>query len=143
MPPAARCSHSRVAALPGSGVARRTSSCSSPTAPVPFPGLPASCVEPNRAAALRLRAVLPQSAAGSSSSAVLITGTSTGIGHACVARLIAEGYSVLAGVRRAEDGERLATEFPERLHWLALDVTDTAAIAAAVERAGSILGSHG
>jgi NAD(P)-dependent dehydrogenase (short-subunit alcohol dehydrogenase family) len=87
--------------------------------------------------------VLPQSAAGSSSSAVLVTGTSTGIGHACVARLIAEGYSVLAGVRRSADGERLAAEFPERLHWLELDVTDNAAIAVAVEQAGSIVGSHG
>ena len=50
---------------------------------------------------------------------------------------------MLAGVRRAADGERLAAEFPERLHWLELDVTDTAAIAVAVEQAGSIVGSHG
>ena len=87
--------------------------------------------------------MLPQSAAGYSSSAVLVTGTSTGIGHACVARLIAEGYRVFAGVRRAEDGERLAAEFPERLHWLELDITEPGEIAAAVEQVSSSVGEHG
>ena len=87
--------------------------------------------------------MLPQSAAGYFSSAVLVTGTSTGIGHACVARLIAEGYRVFAGVRRAEDGERLAAEFPERLHWLELDVTEPSEIAAAVEQVSSSVGEHG
>ena len=38
---------------------------------------------------------------------VLITGTSTGIGAACVARQAAAGWKVYAGVRKVEDGERL------------------------------------
>ncbi|MEZ5246282.1 MAG: SDR family NAD(P)-dependent oxidoreductase [Acidimicrobiales bacterium] len=41
---------------------------------------------------------------------VLITGTSTGIGAACVQRMAGSGWRVYAGVRREEDGERLAAD---------------------------------
>src|SRR5262245_61221201 len=143
MQPAARSSRSPAVVWRGSGAARRTSSCSSATAFVRSPAQPACSAKPNRATALTLRAVLPESAAASSSNAVLVTGTSTGIGHACVARLIAEGCSVFAGVRRPEDGARLAAEFPERLRWPQLDVTDPAAIAAAVELVTDTVGEHG
>ncbi|HEY9385376.1 MAG TPA: SDR family NAD(P)-dependent oxidoreductase, partial [Gemmatimonadales bacterium] len=71
-----------------------------------------------------------QPTAGSSHPAVLVTGASTGIGQACASRLVREGCRVFAGVRRAEDGERLAAAEPERLQWLLLDVTDAAQIAA-------------
>lgn len=65
---------------------------------------------------------------------VLITGASTGIGRATVLRLAGSGWTVLAGVRRAEDGERLVAEAsPGRVAPLQLDVTDGAQIAAAVE----------
>lgn len=74
---------------------------------------------------------------------VLITGASTGIGHACAERLVREGCSVFAGVRRAEDGERLAAATPERLRWLLLDVTNAAQIAAAVETVHAEVGEHG
>jgi NAD(P)-dependent dehydrogenase (short-subunit alcohol dehydrogenase family) len=40
--------------------------------------------------------------------AVLVTGASSGIGKACALRLARGGWRVLAGVRRREDGERLA-----------------------------------
>jgi len=42
------------------------------------------------------------------SGSVLITGTSTGIGNAAVARLANAGFHVFAGVRRAEDGMQVA-----------------------------------
>jgi NAD(P)-dependent dehydrogenase (short-subunit alcohol dehydrogenase family) len=64
----------------------------------------------------------------------LITGASTGIGRATALRLAGSGWTVLAGVRRAEDGERLAAEAAAgQIAPLQLDVTDDAQIAAAVE----------
>jgi NAD(P)-dependent dehydrogenase (short-subunit alcohol dehydrogenase family) len=56
---------------------------------------------------------------------VLITGASTGIGQATALRLARSGWTVLAGVRAVEDGERLAGEAPDgRIQPLRLDVTD-------------------
>ena len=53
---------------------------------------------------------------------VLITGTSTGIGEAS-ARLLAErGWTVYAGVRRDEDGDRLKTELTGDVRPVILDV---------------------
>jgi NAD(P)-dependent dehydrogenase (short-subunit alcohol dehydrogenase family) len=75
--------------------------------------------------------------------AVLVTGASTGIGEATVRRLCAEGFRVLAGVRRPEDGERLRSEHPERIEWLMLDVTGAEQISAAAARAGDLLGHAG
>lgn len=56
----------------------------------------------------------------------LITGTSTGIGAACVARLTAHGWTVYAGVRRAEDGERLRRTYGDRVLPVTLEVTEPA-----------------
>jgi NAD(P)-dependent dehydrogenase (short-subunit alcohol dehydrogenase family) len=56
---------------------------------------------------------------------VVITGASTGIGHACVTRLRDEGFQVFAGVRKPEDAERLRGEGAVALE---LEVTDTQAI---------------
>ena len=75
--------------------------------------------------------------------AVLVTGASTGIGAACALRLVREGYRVFAGIRSAEDGERLRDRAGGRLLPLPLDVTDgrmieraAAAIAEAQGEAG-------
>jgi NAD(P)-dependent dehydrogenase (short-subunit alcohol dehydrogenase family) len=51
---------------------------------------------------------------------ILITGCSTGIGHACAQGLKNRGYRVFASARRQEDVERLANEGLEAL-WLDLD----------------------
>ena len=52
----------------------------------------------------------------------LITGTSTGIGEACVARLAELGWTVYAGVRRAEDGDRLKAQHSGDVRPVILDV---------------------
>ena len=71
---------------------------------------------------------------------VLISGTSTGIGEACVHRLAAAGWHVYAGVRRPEDGERLVADHQGEITPLPLDVTDAATIDAAVD---AIRDAHG
>ena len=66
--------------------------------------------------------------------AVVATGSSTGIGRACVLELDRLGFRVFAGVRKAEDGEALRAVASGRLEPLILDVTDEGDIAAAVDR---------
>lgn len=63
---------------------------------------------------------------------VLITGVSTGIGHATAVLLAQRGYHVFGSVRQAEDGARLRAELGERLTPLLFDVTDEAGVATAV-----------
>jgi NAD(P)-dependent dehydrogenase (short-subunit alcohol dehydrogenase family) len=65
--------------------------------------------------------------------AIVISGASTGIGADCAERLARDGFVVYAGVRTDADGERIAALHPN-VRALRLDVTDDAAIAAAVTR---------
>jgi len=65
--------------------------------------------------------------------AVVVTGSSTGIGRACALQLDRLGFKVFAGVRREADGERLRAEASERLEPLILDVTDAGDISRAAE----------
>jgi NAD(P)-dependent dehydrogenase (short-subunit alcohol dehydrogenase family) len=72
---------------------------------------------------------------------VLITGASTGIGQATALRLARSGWTVLAGVRAKEDGERLAGEAPAgRIEPLPLDVTDLEQIRLAAARVSELGG---
>jgi NAD(P)-dependent dehydrogenase (short-subunit alcohol dehydrogenase family) len=57
--------------------------------------------------------------------AVVVTGSSTGIGRACALHLDRLGFSVFAGVRKEADRERLRGEASENLEPLILDVTDS------------------
>ena len=66
--------------------------------------------------------------------AVVVTGSSTGIGRACAIGLDRAGFTVFAGVRKPEDAEALAALASDRLQTLIVDVTDQEAIAAAAER---------
>jgi NAD(P)-dependent dehydrogenase (short-subunit alcohol dehydrogenase family) len=63
--------------------------------------------------------------------AVVVTGASSGIGEACARRLAGLGFQVFAGVRKPEDGERLAREIVG-VTPLRIDVVDGESIAAAV-----------
>jgi len=74
--------------------------------------------------------------------AVLITGSSTGIGRACALALDRHGFDVFAGVRRAEDGEALRAAASPRLEPLELDVTDADQIAAAAARVREAAGGR-
>jgi NAD(P)-dependent dehydrogenase (short-subunit alcohol dehydrogenase family) len=53
----------------------------------------------------------------------LVTGTSTGIGEACATRLAARGWTVYAGVRRAEDADRLKAQISGDVRPVILDVS--------------------
>jgi NAD(P)-dependent dehydrogenase (short-subunit alcohol dehydrogenase family) len=68
------------------------------------------------------------------SRAVLISGSSTGIGRATALRLDKAGFRVFAGVRNRADAESLEAEGSERLEPVILDVTDPTTILATRER---------
>jgi len=71
---------------------------------------------------------------------VLITGASTGIGEACALHLAERGWQVFAGVRREEDGQRLAAAAGGGwLEPIILDVTDEPGVLKAVSGLGDRL----
>jgi NAD(P)-dependent dehydrogenase (short-subunit alcohol dehydrogenase family) len=63
--------------------------------------------------------------------AVVITGASTGIGHACAKFLLDKGYRVFGSVRKQADADRLKSEFGASFTPLLFDVTDEPAVLAA------------
>src|SRR5215204_7328953 len=67
------------------------------------------------------------------SGTVLVTGASTGIGHATVLHLRELGFDPIAAVRKNEDAERLAAQGARTAR---IDVTDADQIAAAREALG-------
>src|ERR1700761_872839 len=69
--------------------------------------------------------------AGSHMKSVVITGASTGIGHACARFLLDKGYRVFGSVRKLADADRLQGEFGGNFVPLLFDVTDEAAVLAA------------
>jgi NAD(P)-dependent dehydrogenase (short-subunit alcohol dehydrogenase family) len=74
----------------------------------------------------------------------LVTGASTGIGQATTLHLARAGWTVLAGVRSADDGERLAGEAPAgRVQPLTLDVTDPEQIRLAAAQVSGLDGALG
>ena len=74
---------------------------------------------------------------------VLITGASTGIGHASAARMATAGFTVFAGVRKQADAERLEREGGGRIVPVLLDVNDDASIHTAVELIRAHVGARG
>jgi NAD(P)-dependent dehydrogenase (short-subunit alcohol dehydrogenase family) len=75
--------------------------------------------------------------------AVLITGSSTGIGAACAVDLDRRGLRVFAGVRSEADGERLRRQASERLSPVRIDVTQSETIRAAAEQVTAAVGEAG
>lgn len=75
--------------------------------------------------------------------AVLITGCSTGIGEATAMLLAGRGYHVFAGVRRAQDAERLERHVMGRCTPLLLDVADEESVEEAMAAVHSAVGDAG
>ena len=74
------------------------------------------------------------------SPAVLITGTSTGIGRSTTHLLDREGWSVFAGLRREADADRLRAECSERVTPLLFDITQQDQIDRAAKQVSDALG---
>ncbi|RUT67839.1 SDR family oxidoreductase [Flavobacterium cupreum] len=69
-----------------------------------------------------------------------ITGTSTGLGRILTEKLLQQGHTVAATVRKANVLDDLKKEYPERLHVYTLDVTDSKSVREIVNTAFSDLG---
>jgi len=70
---------------------------------------------------------------------VVITGVSTGIGHATAQLLLARGFRIFGSVRKPADAERLQAEFGAHFTPLLFDVTDEAAVRAAADQVRTAL----
>ena len=81
--------------------------------------------------------------AETNSRAVLITGSSTGIGAACALDLDRQGFRVFAGVRSEGDGRRLQEKASQRLVPVMLDVTEGETIHQAAELIRRQMGDRG
>lgn len=79
---------------------------------------------------------------GSLDRAIVVTGASTGIGRAAVAKAVAEGAHVFASVRKQADADSLKTEFGEAVTPLLFDVADEAAVRAGAAQVASALGNR-
>ncbi len=64
----------------------------------------------------------------------VVTGASSGIGKACVSRLVSSGWQVFATVRKPADGDRLQAEFGSAAVPVIMDVTERTSISAAAEK---------
>jgi NAD(P)-dependent dehydrogenase (short-subunit alcohol dehydrogenase family) len=71
---------------------------------------------------------------------VVITGASSGIGHACVSRMSSAGWLVFATVRKASDRDRLRGE---NVYPVIMDVQDASTVSAAAEEVASKLDGSG
>ncbi len=64
---------------------------------------------------------------------VFVTGATAGFGKSIAERFVKEGHTVIAAARRADRLETLRAALGERLSPLVLDVTDRAAVLAAIQ----------
>mmetsp|Transcript_45295 Transcript_45295/g.73774 ORF Transcript_45295/g.73774 Transcript_45295/m.73774 type:complete len:92 (+) Transcript_45295:141-416(+) len=55
-----------------------------------------------------------------------------GIGEAITRTLAAQGFTVIAGIRHEEDGDRLKQYAPEKIHPITLDVTSDDSVRIAI-----------
>lgn len=68
---------------------------------------------------------------------IVVTGVSTGIGHALATALVAAGYTVYGSVRKQQDADRLKEQLGAQFCPLLFDVTDQAGIAKAADQASN------
>lgn len=81
-------------------------------------------------------------AQGSLDRAVVITGASTGIGRAAVAKAVREGAQVFPSVRKQSDADSLKAEFGEAVTPLIFDVADEPAVRAGAAQVAQALGDR-
>lgn len=74
--------------------------------------------------------------------AAVVTGASTGIGHASAKVLIEKGWHVFAGVRKDEDAAKLREEFGDDVTPLSMEVTSSESMNAAGEKVRAALGGQ-
>ncbi|HSS95624.1 MAG TPA: SDR family oxidoreductase [Terriglobales bacterium] len=74
---------------------------------------------------------------------VVITGASSGIGHASVLQMLEAGWQVFATVRKKEDGDRLRSKNNAGIIPIILDVQDRSTITAAAEQVTASLDGRG
>ena len=70
---------------------------------------------------------------------VVVTGVSTGIGHATTKVLLSKGFRVFGTVRKQADADRLQKEFGDSYVPLIVDISDTAAVHQAAQHVGSMI----
>jgi NAD(P)-dependent dehydrogenase (short-subunit alcohol dehydrogenase family) len=75
--------------------------------------------------------------------AIVITGTSSGIGYSAAKEFANRGYQVFGSVRTAADARRLEVEIGSNFTPLVFDVTDARSIQTAVERVTEMVGDRG
>jgi NAD(P)-dependent dehydrogenase (short-subunit alcohol dehydrogenase family) len=80
--------------------------------------------------------------AGSLDRAIVVTGASTGIGRAAVAKAVTEGAHVFASVRKQADADSLKSDFGEAVTPLLFDVADEAAVREGAAQVAQALGNH-
>lgn len=79
----------------------------------------------------------------STSKSILITGASSGIGHATALRLARIGWRVFAAVRKETDAEQIKAKGTHNLETVLIDVGDKASINAAAAEVASRLNGRG
>jgi len=79
---------------------------------------------------------------GSLDRAVVVTGASTGIGRAAVAKVVAEGGHAFASVRKQADADSLTQEFGQAVTPVLFDVADEAAVRAGAAQVAQALGNR-
>jgi hypothetical protein len=73
---------------------------------------------------------------------VVVTGVSTGIGHATTKVLVSRGFRVFGSVRRQADADRLQKEFGNGYVPLIMDISDTDAVHQAALHVGSMIATE-
>src|SRR5580692_8064126 len=71
---------------------------------------------------------------------VVVTGVSTGIGHATTKVLVARGFRVFGSVRKQADADRLQREFGDSYVPLIMDISDSGAVRQAAQKVSSMIG---
>ncbi len=79
---------------------------------------------------------------GSLDRAIVVTGASTGIGRAAVAKAVREGAHVFASVRKSADADSLREEFGGAVTPLLFDVADEVAVRAGAAQVAQALGNR-